>query len=52
MGSEIATLNMHFDVHVGGESNITFLSAARVSSTSGPTATAVTTWGRLKSMYR
>ena len=52
VGSEIATLNMHFDVHVGGESNITFLSAARVSSTSGPTATAVTTWGRLKSLYR
>ena len=51
VGSEIASFAMHFDVHVGPHA-IEFLTAARVSSTTGPTPVAQVSWGKLKSMYR
>jgi len=51
MGAEIASFTLHFDVHVG-PSAIGYLSAARVSSTIGPTPVAQASWGKLKSMYR
>ena len=51
MGAETASFTLHFDVRVGPHA-ISFLSAARTSSVSGPTPVAQTTWGRLKSMYR
>ena len=51
VGSEIASFTLHFDVHVGPHA-IGFLSAARVSSQSGPTAVNRVTWGKLKASYR
>jgi len=51
MGAETASFTLHFDVHVGPHA-IGFLSAARTSSTTGPTPVAQVSWGRLKSMYR
>jgi hypothetical protein len=51
VGSEIASFVMHVDFKLGSH-QIAFPAAGRVSSVAGPTATARTTWGRLKSLYR
>lgn len=51
VGSEIASFDMHFDVHAGSNA-IQYLSAARATSQSGATPVARVNWGKLKASYR
>ena len=50
LGQDVASFDLTFDYHEGPH-NIVFLSAARASSTI-PTATARTSWGKIKAIYR